>query len=164
MNFVAFFKSMFLCFIVFFTSYASAFSDGEWVYASCELRTLVKYSSYRKAVIEHRDTFDYFDVVYLYKDVEDMVKRGSMTKEDAIGQITRFMQRVDEQSSDIKSIDGYHIWCDGSISFLLISYFDFDEDIKRYMRFELRNNRIIKMELVYEDFARKFNFTKWTDN
>ena len=155
---------LFFCFLISYVGCALAFSDGEGVYSTCELRTLAKYSSYRKAVIERRDTFDYFDVVYLYKGMEDGVRRGTITQEDAIRQITRSMQISDERSSKIKKIDAYSLWCDDKHSFLLIKYFDLDENITKYMRIEMRNNRIVQMLDKYEDYAREFDFTEWTKN
>jgi hypothetical protein len=163
MNSLKFLKCAFFCYLTSNASYTSAYSDGEGVYVTCELKTLAKYSSYRKAVIERRDTFDYYDVVYLYKDIEDSVKRGMITQDDAIRQITRSMQISDVRSSKVKKIDAYNLWCDDMHSFLLIKYFDADENITKYMRIKMRNNRIVQMLDQYEDYAREFNFTEWTN-
>ncbi len=164
MNSLRILKGTFFCCLISYISSVSALSDGEGVYATCEFRTLAKYSSYRNAVIKRLDTFEYFDVVYLYKDIEDSVNRGTITQEDAIRQITRSMKISDERSSKIKKIDAYSLWCDDVHSFLLIKYFDIDENITKYMRIEMRNARIVQMLDQYEDYARDFDFTEWTKN
>jgi hypothetical protein len=161
MSYLVILKGVIICFLISYVSCAFALSDGEGVYATCELKTLAKYSSYRKAVIEGRDTFEYFDVVYIYKGMEDSVRRGTVTQDELIRQITRSMQISDDRSLKINKIDSYNIWCDDSSSFLLIKYFD--ENITKYMRIEMQNNRIVQMLDQEADYARDFDFIEWAN-
>ena len=163
MSYFGILKGTIICFLISYVSCSFALSDGEGVYATCELKTLAKYSSYRRAVIEGRDTFDYFDVVYIYKGMEDSVRRGTVTQDELIRQITRSMQISDDRSLKINKIDSYNIWCDDSSSFLLIKYFDVDENITKYMRIEMQNNRIVQMLDQDEDYAKDFDFIEWTN-
>lgn len=161
MSYLVILKGVIIFFLISYVSCAFALSDGEGVYATCELKTLAKYSSYRKAVIEGRDTFEYFDVVYIYKGMEDSVRRGTVTQDELIRQITRSMQISDDRSLKINKIDSYNIWCDDSSSFLLIKYFD--ENITKYMRIEMQNNRIVQMLDQEADYARDFDFIEWAN-
>lgn len=149
-----------LCTLLFASS-SSAISDGEGVYSDCENRVLAKYSGYRKATRDGRDTFDYFDVVYLYKHLEDSVSRRTVTQEEAITQITRFMQSRDFITSKIARVFRYSLRCDDANATLIIQYSRNEEGTSQYMRIEMRNNKIIDMSEEWEDYASKFDFIEW---
>lgn len=147
--------------ILLFASNSSAISDGEGLYSNCENRILAKYSGYRKATRDGRDTFDYFDVVYLYKHLEDSVSRRTVTQEEAITQIARFMQSRDFITSKIARIFRYSLRCDDTNATLIIQYSRNEEGTLDYMRIEMRNHKIIGMSEEWEDYASNFDFTEW---
>ena len=147
--------------ILLFASNSSAISDGEGLYSNCENRILAKYSGYRKATRDGRDTFDYFDVVYLYKHLEDSVSRRTVTQEEAITQIARFMQSRDFITSKIARVFRYSLRCDDANATLIIQYSRNEEENLDYMRIEIRNHKIIGMSEEWEDYASNFDFTEW---
>lgn len=147
--------------ILLFASNSSAISDGEGLYSNCENRILAKYSGYRKATRDGRDTFDYFDVVYLYKHLEDSVSRRTVTQEEAITQIARFMQSRDFITSKIARVFRYSFRCDDANATLIIQYSRNEEENLDYMRIEMRNHKIIGMSEEWEDYASNFDFTEW---